>query len=146
MATFAMDVTMSDFFLAGVTDVDDLDLEIQALTGQRVVAVDGDFVAVQIANGDDLHLAVRSGCVELHTYFQLVDAFEHAAAQRADQFGSVFAVGIFRFYGNRQFVTDGFAFQSLFQARNNVTCALQVDQRRAAGGAVDDPPASLVRV
>ena len=52
MAAFAMDVTMGNFFLAGVTNVDDLDLEVQALAGQRVVAVNGDVVAFQVADGD----------------------------------------------------------------------------------------------
>ncbi|MNR12127.1 hypothetical protein D3C85_1284670 [compost metagenome] len=103
-----------------------------------MVAVNGHVVAVQITDGHDLHLAVRSGSVELHAHFQLVDAFEHAAAQGADQFGSVFAVSVFRFNGYGQLVADSLAFQSLFQARDDVACALQVDQRRAAGGAVDD--------
>ena len=138
MATFAMDVTMSDFFLAGVTDGNDLHFEVQALTGQRVVAVDSDVVAVQVTNGDDLHLAVRRRSVELHADFQLVNAFEHAAAQGADQFSGVFAVGIFRLDGNVQLVADFFTFQGFFQARDDVACAMQVDQRSAAGGAVDD--------
>ncbi|MNF85041.1 hypothetical protein D3C84_674260 [compost metagenome] len=76
--------------------------------------------------------------MELHAHFQFVNAFEHAAAQGADQFGRVFAVGVFRFYGNSQFVTDRFAFQGFFQAWNDVACALQVNQRCAAGRAVDD--------
>ena len=138
MATFAMDVAMSDFFLAGVTDVNDLHFEIQALTGQWVVAVDCYVVAVEVTNGDDLHLAVRRRSVELHADFQLVNAFEHAAAQSADQLSGVFAVSVFRFNGNFQLVTNSFAFQSFFQARDDVACALQVDQRSAAGGAVDD--------
>src|SRR5471032_835197 len=138
VTTFAVHVAVGHFFLGSVTDSDDLHLEVQALASQRVVAVDGHVVAVQVADGNDLHLAVRSGSMKLHAHFQLVDAFEHAAAQGADQFGSVFAVGIFRFYGNGQFVTDLFAFQGLFQARDDVTCTLQVDQRRAAGRTVDD--------
>ena len=138
MTAFTVDVAVGHFFLGGVADSNDLHLEVQALTSQRVVAVDSHVVAVQIADGDDLHLAVRSGCVELHAHFQLINAFEHAAAQGADQFGGVFAVSIFRFYGDSQFVTDVLAFQSLLQARDDVTCTLQVDQRRAAGGAVDD--------
>ena len=138
MTAFTVDVAVSHFFLGSVADGHDLHLEVQALASQRVVAVNGDVVAVQVADGDDLHLAVRRGSVELHAHFQLINTFEHAAAQGADQFGGVFAVGIFRFYGDGQFVTDVLAFQSLFQARDDVTCALQLNQRRAAGGAVDD--------
>jgi len=133
VTAFTVNVAVGHFFLGSVADGNDLHLEVQALTSQRVVAVDGDVVAVQITDGDDLHLAVRRGSVELHAHFQLVDTFEHAAAQGADQFGRVLAVGIFRFYGNGQLITDALAFQGLFQAWDDVTCALQVDQRRAAG-------------
>ncbi len=138
MTAFTVNVAVGHFFLGGVADGHDFHLEVQTLASQRVVAVDSNVIAIQIADSDDLHLAVRRGSVELHAHFQLVDTFEHAAAQGADQFGGVFTVGIFRFYGNGQLITNLFAFQSLFQARDNVTCALQVDQRRAAGGAVDD--------
>jgi len=133
MTAFTVDVAVSDFFLGSVADGNDLHLEVQALACQRVVTVDSDVVAVQITDGDDLHLAVRRGSVELHAHFQFVDTFEHAAAQGADQFGGVFAVSIFRLYDNGQFITDALADQGVFQARDNVACALQVDQRRAAG-------------
>ena len=83
VTTFAVYVAVGNFFLGSVADGNDLDLEVQALACQRVVAVDGDIVAVQVADGHDLHLAVRSGGVELHAHFQFVDAFEHAAAQGA---------------------------------------------------------------
>ena len=60
VTTFAMDMTMSHFFFAGVTNAYDLVLEVQALTSQRVVAVDSHVVAVDIADGNDLHAAVRA--------------------------------------------------------------------------------------
>jgi hypothetical protein len=133
MTAFTVDMTVGHFFLGSVADGNDLHLEVQALASQRVVAVDGDIVAVQVTDGDDLHLTVRRGSVELHAHFQLINTFEHAAAQGADQLGGVFAVGIFRFYGHFQLIADSLAFQSLFQAWDDVTRALQVDQRRAAG-------------
>ena len=36
MATFTVDVAVSDFFVAGITNVDHLDLEGQTLAGQRL--------------------------------------------------------------------------------------------------------------
>src|SRR5476649_1747632 len=59
-------------------------------------------------------------------------------AQGADQLGGVFAVCIFRLDGHFQFIADILAVQCLFQTRNDVTCTLQVNQRRAAGRTVDD--------
>ena len=146
MTAFTVDVAVRNFFLGSVADGHDLHLEVKALASQWVVAVDGNVVAVQVTDGHDLHLAVRSGGVELHAHFQLVYAFEHAAAQRADQLGRVFAIGIFRFYGNGQLITDALAFQGLFQAWDDVTCALQVDQRPPPAELSMTSPASLVRV
>ena len=66
MTTFAMDVTMGQFFGAGVTHGNDFYREGQALASQWVVAVNDHVVAVQVTDGDDLHAAVRAGGVELH--------------------------------------------------------------------------------
>ncbi len=38
MATFAVHVAMGEFFLAGITHIDHLDLEVQALAGQRLTS------------------------------------------------------------------------------------------------------------
>ena len=138
MTTFTVDMAVGHFFGAGVANVHDLHFEVQTLTSQWMVAVNGHVVAIQVTNGHDLHAAVRAGGVELHADFEFVDAFEHAAAQGADQFSGVFAVGIFRLDGDFQFVTNVFAIQRFFEAWNDVTGTLQVNQRRAAGGAVDD--------
>ncbi|MDT4811616.1 hypothetical protein FQZ97_445580 [compost metagenome] len=76
--------------------------------------------------------------MELHADFQLVHAFEHLAAQGGDQLGAVLAVGFFRLDDDVQLVADLLAFQGLFQTDDDVAGTLQVDQRRAAGGTVDD--------
>ena len=136
MTAFTVYVAVSDFFFARVTDGHNLDLEVQTLTSQWVVTVYSHVVAVQVTDGHDLHLAVRRRSVELHANFQLVNAFEHAAAQSADQLGGVFAVSVFRLNGDFQLITNGLANQSLFQTRDDVTCALQVNQRCAAGRAL----------
>jgi len=113
MTAFTVHVAVSNFFFARVTYSNNLDLEVQALTRQRVVAINGYVVAVQITDGHDLHLAVRRGSVELHANFQLVNAFEHAAAQGADQFSGVFAVSVFWLNGNVQLIRR-FCLQGLF--------------------------------
>jgi len=75
VTAFTMHVAVSDFFFAGVTHVDDLHIEIQTLTGQRMIAIDHHVIAFDITNGDDLHAAVRARCVKLHAHFEFVDAF-----------------------------------------------------------------------
>ncbi|MNF90087.1 hypothetical protein D3C84_726400 [compost metagenome] len=75
--------------------------------------------------------------MELHADFQLVHAFEHGAVEGRDQLGAVLAVGVFRLDGNVQLVTGLLAFQCTLKAQDDVAGAVQVYQRRAAGGAVD---------
>ena len=137
MTTFAVDMTVGDFFIAGVTHGDDFDLEVQTLASQRVVAIDGYIIAVDITDGHDLHAAVRTRGVELHAHFQGVDAFEHGAIERSHQLGAVFAVGFFRLDADFNFIASLLANQGLFQTNNDVACTVQVYQRRAASGAVD---------
>ena len=137
MTTFAVDMTVSKLFSQGLANADHLDLEVQALASQRMVAVDNHIVAVEVTDGDDLHAAVRAGSVELHAHFQLVDAFEHAAVESGNQLGAVFAIGVHRLDGHVQLVAGLLAFEGLFQTDDDVASTVQIRQRRATGGAVD---------
>ena len=56
MATFTVDVTVSDFFVAGITHVDCLDLEGQALAGQRLTF---QVKAVNVRDASDEEIAHR---------------------------------------------------------------------------------------
>ncbi|MCY1359468.1 hypothetical protein D9M69_460400 [compost metagenome] len=102
-----------------------------------MVAVDGDVVAVDVADGDDLHAAVRGRGMELHADFQHVDAFEQAAIEGADQFRAVLAVGFFRLDADVELVAGLLADQGLLQTDDDVAGTVQVDQRSAARRAVD---------
>src|SRR6056297_3447065 len=53
----AVDVAVLKLFLGGRTHVLDLDVEVQGLAGQFVVAVEGDLVAVDFLDGHDGHAA-----------------------------------------------------------------------------------------
>src|SRR5690606_19521413 len=125
-ATVTVDVTMGDFVFGGVTYRSHLDFEGQALTCQRVVAIDSDLITVKGSDGDDLHAAIRSGGMELHAHFQLVNAFEHVATQYGHQIRGEFAVGVFRLDGHLQFIADLLAIQLTLQPGNDVACAVQV--------------------
>src|SRR5690606_41540284 len=109
--------------------------EVQALAGQRVVAVDYHVVTVGVANGDDLHAAIRAGSVELHAHFQLFDAFEHAAVEGGHQLGTVLAIGFARLDSHTPPAAGLLAFEGLFQTDDDVAGTVQVHQRSAAGRA-----------
>ena len=46
-------VAVLEFFLRGLAHFGDLDLEVEVLAGQRMVAVDGDHVALDAGDGHD---------------------------------------------------------------------------------------------
>src|SRR5699024_8776605 len=64
MATFTVDVAVGDFFFAGVTYADNLDVEVETLASERMVAIDNHVITFHIADGDNLHTAVRTGSME----------------------------------------------------------------------------------
>ena len=72
MSAFTVNMAVLKFFGAGITHIDDFDIEVQVLPGQRVIAVDGDGVVGDFDHGDDLHALLRLG-VKLHAHFDLVD-------------------------------------------------------------------------
>src|SRR5690606_7217256 len=109
--TFTVDVAMGDFFFAGVTHADNLDLEIEALTSERMIAIDDHVITFHVADGDNLHTAVRAGSVELHAHFQFVDTLEHGAVKCRNQLGAVFAVGVLRLDGDLDLIPALLAFQ-----------------------------------
>ncbi len=73
-----MDVAVGNLFFAGLAHVNDLHVEIELLTGQRVVAVDGDLVTVHIAHHNAPHIALGVLGLEGHDRFDFIDTSKAA--------------------------------------------------------------------
>lgn len=137
VATFAVDVAVRQFFFARLADVGDLDGEVQRLAGERVVAVDGDVVALDLAHGH-VDGALVVAALELHARLEVFHALECRARHHLDQFRVARAVAFLGCHVDLELVTGRAAFQCLFQARHDMAFAMDVGQRLTPVRTVDD--------
>ena len=126
-------VAVRQLFLGRGANFGDLDVEVQVLPGERVVAVDRHHVALDLRHGHRADAVRRLG-VELHPHLEIADAFERAPRHALDQRLVVLAVGVGRGDFHAQLVAGGLAFELALQAGNQVAVAVQIGERRALGG------------
>ncbi len=129
-------VAVLEFFLRGLAHLGDLDFEVEVLACQRMVAVDGDHVALDA--GDRHHARVTIGRLglELHAGLQVRDFAERALRHALDEFRVTFAVTVGRRDLDAEFRSRRLALELAFEARNQVAVAVYVRERVAARGAV----------
>src|SRR5437867_2411842 len=86
MPSRPMDVAVGEFFLRGVADVDDIDIELQRHAGQGMVGIDLHRVILYGDHGDDLRARPAGGLgAELHARAKLRDALEQPAGDVLDE-------------------------------------------------------------
>lgn len=142
MVIGAMDMTMGNLFGSGGAHIAHGDTKVQIHTRQRVVGINLDKV---FGHFDHSHRTVAIiGIGNEGVTFGHFHAVKQFARDALNQIVLVFAVG-FR-SRNIQFetVADLAVIQGFFQTRNQETCAMQVNQRLTAFGAVQHV-AGLVR-
>src|SRR5690606_18283238 len=137
VATRAVHVTVRQLLGGGVAHVDHVDVEVQRLAGQRVVAVDRDLAILDLGDGDDLY-ARRGLGLETHPGLDLFDALEHFQRHFLGQRLVPLAVGFRGRYPHRHLFTRLLAFQRLFQAWDDVAGAMEIGERSAALGGIED--------
>lgn len=139
MSTRTVGVTVLEFFIGGVADVADGDVEVEGLAGEGVVGVDGDAVGVHLDDGDDAGLAVGFGA-ELHAGLGLGDAgaLEGGAGDFLDELLLAGAVTFLGGNGDLEVVAGGFAFEVTFEAGDDVGIAVEVGEGLAAFGGIYD--------
>jgi len=118
-------VTVFLLFISGVTSLNHFNVEVQSLTGQRMVRVDSDSFFAHFHNTDNLG-ATRSLCLELHSRLDGVNTFERGTGNRLDQLFVYFTIGISRCHRNLQLITDSLIVQCAFQTTDDVLCAYEV--------------------
>ena len=134
-ATFAVHVAVLDFFLACFTNGRDLNVKVEVLTRQRMVAIYNDGVAFDFLDGNHQRAAL-SLRLELHARLDALDALERIARHFLHQLFLNFAVTLFRGNFDVQFVASSAAFKLFFQARDDVARAVEIRQRLSAFGTV----------
>ena len=100
-----MGMTMFDFFLAGLTDINNLNGEVQINTGQRVVAINSDIVVLDIGNCNYHGLTFRALGMELHAGFDLLFRTEHVTTDNLQHGFITFTITIAGLYGHVDFIT-----------------------------------------
>jgi hypothetical protein len=137
VAAFTVDVAMRKFFVGRFAHVGDLDREVQGLARERVVAIDGHVVALDLRDGDvDRPLVIAT--LELHARLQVFDALERGLRHDLDKLRVAHAVTLFRHHVDLELIAGLLAFQRLLEARDDMALAVDVSQRLATVGAVDD--------
>ena len=131
-----MNVAMFQLFCGSITNVSHLNIKVQGLSGQWVIAIDSDVVAIYFSNTHNLN-TFRCFSLELHAYFDIVHALEHSAWYNFSQCRIVLTISICSIQGNVQLIANYFAFQCILQAGNDVLLTMQVSQWIAAFGRVD---------
>ncbi len=142
MVIGTMDVAMGNLFRRGRSHITHSDAEMQIHTRQRMVGIDLDKF---FGHFDHSHRAVTIiGIGNEGVTFGHFHAVKQLAWYTLDQIVFVFAVGLSRRDIQLEAVTDITVIQRLLQTWNQKTCAMQVNQRLAAFGAVQHV-AGLVR-
>ena len=132
-----MDMAVVAFLIGRGTYLANLNVEVQRHAGERMIAIDGHFVANDLGNHDGL-LAKFTLCVELHSLFELFAAFDLIGRDNGDILRIMKAIGLLGSDADFEGVASLFAFHRLFQAGDDLPFALDIGQRFAANGGVDD--------
>src|ERR1700688_2043661 len=137
MAAGAVYVAVLQFLGRSLANADDLYIEVQGLVRQRMVAVERDHVADDGSHREQAN-AVAAPRLKLHTLLYLAGALQGALRYALNQRRVMHPVPILGRYHHGQRSAVLFALESLFQAGHEIAVALNVGERLAAGGAIDD--------
>ena len=110
-------VAVLEFFLRGLAHFGDLDFEVEVLACQRMVAVDGDHVALDAGDRDHARVAIGRLGLELHAGLQVRDFAERALRHALDELRVTFAVTVGRRDLDAEFRSRRLAFELAFEFR-----------------------------
>ena len=137
MPAGSVHMAVLDFFGAGLADFDDLHGEMQGFACERMIAVDGYLVAFDLGDHDgDRALACLR--LELHADSEVGDAVEGATWNDLHEFVDVAAIPVFSGDIDVETVACHMSGHLALEAGNDIARTVQIGQRLAAFGTVDD--------
>ncbi len=86
MATGSVRVSMGQFLLRSCPHLFNTDIEVEHLTGEGMIAVDGDLVLGHVGDDDELGLTIFTGRLESHAGLDIVYRSEVAAIFKVSSF------------------------------------------------------------
>lgn len=132
-----VDVAVFLFLGGGFADLNHLDIELEVDAGEGVIGVDGDGIAIDGGDDGDLRAGLRLG-LEAHAWFEFDIVGELGAGGFDDAFRVVIAVG----FGGGDLGggsgPGGQAFELFFETGDDIAVAVEVGQRIAAFGGIED--------
>src|ERR1700704_5278945 len=137
MSTRAMHVPVRQLLLGRIAYSDDLDVEVQVLARQRMVAVNGYHVT---GDGCDGHRARALVGLRMqpHSDSNLCNPLQGAARHLLDELPAVLAIAIGRRDFHRQLVTGALSFQLALESGHEIAMPLQVGEGLAVRGGVGE--------
>ena len=123
-----MNVSVVDFFFTGVAHIHNLYIKMQCLAGERVIAVNGNFIIGDVGNRDQGFTAIGAG-MKPHSDFEFIRTFKTVTRYFLYEFVHSLPVGIFRGNGDLELIARALAFQRLLETRNQIARTMQVGKR-----------------
>src|SRR5690348_11601908 len=133
----SVDVPMRQLFLRRLPYALDLDVEVEMLAGERMIAVESHHVALHVCDGHRSGACLRLR-VQMHAWLNVLDAAQSATGNALHEALVVLAVAFRGRNPHADLVADVMTRQLPLQSRDDVAVAMQVGERLAGGGAVDD--------
>lgn len=136
VAAFAVNVPVGELFRRGVAHLADGDVEVEILAGERVICVERDIVAFDLADSHDLR-AVWAVALELHANLDLRHAVDLLTGNDDDLGGVLESVAFLGGDIDLQLVANLLADERLLEAGDDLSAAVNVPEGLAAFGGVD---------
>src|SRR5882762_3243643 len=133
----AVHVPVRELRLRGCPHLGNLDLEVQALAGERMIAIEGHQVASDLGDGHGPH-AVPGLRLQPHPHLEVREALEGTAWHALHESLVILPVAIGRRDRHLQLVPSVLARQLALETGYEIAMAVQVRERLAPGGTVDD--------
>ena len=131
-----MRVAVGEFGEFGGADGDDLDVKMEGLAGELVIAIERHFFAFDLLDREDAHTEISFG-VKAHAELRGIGA-KGVERDALEKLVAVFAVAELRRHRDGFGGADFEAFDALLEAGDDVLRAVEVLHRAAIAGGVDD--------
>ncbi len=136
---------MLEFLGCGFADVDDLDGKMELFAGERMVRIDGYLVVRDTDDGYDLSAFFTVG-FELHSDLDLGICSEFALVDLEYEALVALAVAFGRRNDAIDLIAGPFALEVFFEPLDDIVVAVEIDERFAVRGRVDEQPLRVFEI
>ena len=129
-------MAVGQLFFGRSTDILDRHIEIQMLTGKRMVTVNSHVIVLHLDHSDGYRPLVGAG-LKLHADLYILDALKTLFRHDLLKSGICLAVAFLGADADLHLVTRGFPAEGSLKAGNDIVVAVQIGERLAWLGLID---------